>query len=318
MTARTMAVDVVIVSYQSGAAMTQVLPLATCLAAGGRVVVVNNDPSDHVAREAAREAGATLISNAENVGFAAAVNQGVAATVADILLLLNPDVARVEGEIAGVLELFHRDPTVAAVGVRLLNVDGSVQPSCRAEPGIVDFVSETLALWQRLPSWRRGRAFRMLDWGYDEQAVVDCASGACLFVRRAVFDDLGGLDERFFVYSEELDMLVRAKRAGWKTLFTPAVTAVHTGGGSSESPRDYLSLLLLASWYQYAAKHFGRGRTLTMRAVLCSIDLLRLGAALLLRRSTTPPAALRARVAIHVGVQSWPHARLARVLGQRS
>jgi N-acetylglucosaminyl-diphospho-decaprenol L-rhamnosyltransferase len=309
-----MACDVVMVSYQSGEALAQSLPIARRLASGGRVVVVNNDASDAVAEDTARTAGVLLISNAENVGFAAAVNQGVASSDADLLVLLNPDVVRLEGDVERVIDAFDCDPLVAAVGVRLINVDGTVQPSCRAEPGILDFVSETLALWQRLPSWRRGRAFRMLDWSYETSSVVDCVSGACLFLRRSVFDELGGFDERFFVYSEELDLLVRAKRGGWKTLFTPVVTAVHVGGSSSESSREYLSLLLLASWYQYARKHFGRARTLTMRGLLCAIDLARLAAAQARRRGSTPPAALRARIVIHVGARAWPDARRARTL----
>ena len=123
-----------------------------------------------------------------------------------------------------------------------------------------DLISEDLALAARFPNWRRPRRYRMLDWDHREARPVDAARGACLFMRRAAFGDVGLFDERFFLYYEETDWLIRAKRRGWRTVFLPTVEVVHAGAGSSPDVRSPHDLLLLESQHRYARKHFGPTR----------------------------------------------------------
>jgi len=304
-----MTLDVVVVSYGSGHLLEQALRGAGALYHGDmRVVVVNNDATDGRAAEAAGRLGAVLIEPPRNEGFAAAVNRALAATDGEFVLLLNPDVSSVRGSWEDVERLFASDARAAAVGVKLLNEDGSRQDSCRRAPRPLDFVAEAISASRRFPRWSRALRYRMLDWGYDETRVVDAASGAFLVIRRAALDDVGFLDERFFVYSEELDWLIRAKARGWRTYFTPAVVAVHAGGKSSELPTPALSVLLAASWHAYARKHFGLlGRAL-LRLGLLTLDGARLVRALALGRRGPVTRAIAARVRVHLSLPADPGA----------
>jgi hypothetical protein len=299
-------VDVVVVSYQSGGILLSALEQARKFCPGARLVVVNNDPADELARQAARAAGAQLLEAGWNEGFAAAVNRAIAQTSQEMLLLLNPDISSVSGSWADIARIFDSDPRAGAVGVRLVGVDGSVQDSCRSEPQLFDFLAETLALSRRFPWWSRPRRYRMLDWSYDEERVVDAASGAFLALRRATVRDVGLFDERFFVYSEELDWLVRAKGRGWRTYFTPEVTAMHKGGGSSEESSQALALLLLASWHSYARKHFGLIRSLALRSTLAVIEVVRIARTAAHLRSLRHNPEMWERLLLHVGRRPSP------------
>ena len=153
-----------------------------------------------------------------------------------------------------------RDPCVGAVVTRLLNSDGTLQPSCIRAPRPFDLISEDLAFAARFPTWQRPRRYRMLDWDHREARPVDAARGACLFIWRGAIADVGPFDELFFLYYEETDWLIRAKRRGWRTVFLPTVEAVHTSAGSSPDVRSRNDLLLLESQHRYARKHFGGRR----------------------------------------------------------
>lgn len=297
-----MSVDVIIVSFRSGALIGVAVDLVQALVPDATVFVVNNDPDDRLAEHAARERGVNLIVNGANRGFAAAVNQALAAGDGDLVLLLNPDVAEIRGDWTTLERIFADEARVGAVGVRIVDPSSDLQHTCRREPRVFDFLSETLGLPQRFARWSQPKRFRMLDWSYSDERAVDAACGAFLVLRREALEDVGLLDERFFVYTEELDLLVRAKRRGWQTYFTPAVTVVHRAGGSTGSSGSYLSLLLLDSWYEYARKHFGWGKTAALRATLLGFDLVRLPRALLRGAGAgTSPATLVARIRVHLG-----------------
>ena len=156
---------------------------------------------------------------------------------AEFVLLINPDVQGLSGSYADVLEAF-RHPRVGAVVARLLNSDGTLQPNCICAPRPFDLISEDVALAERFPNWRRPRMYRMLDWDHRDARPVDAARGACIFLRRAAIVDVGLFDEHFFVYYEETDWLIRAKRHGWRTVFLPTVEAVHASAGSSPHVRS--------------------------------------------------------------------------------
>jgi GT2 family glycosyltransferase len=112
----------------------------------------------------------------------------------------------------------------------------------------------------------------MLDWDQQDARQVDAATGACLFIRRTALADVGLFDERFFVYYEETDWLIRAKRRGWSTVYLPTVEAVHASAGSSPGVPSRNSLLLLESQHRYARKHYGPARAGLLRATLLGID----------------------------------------------
>jgi len=189
---------------------------------------------------------------------------------------------------------------VAALGVLLRNEDGSVQPSARREPKPLDLLTDALSLRSRFPRWKWPR--RAFYAEAPETRIVDTVFGACLFVRRTALEDVGELDERFFVYAEETDWLVRAKRRGWKTVLTPDVRAIHALRGSTDASAETLSLLLLESNYAYAAKHFGAATALTLRIAVAGVDSGRWLRALVLGKAKREQRrTLERRLAVHAG-----------------
>jgi GT2 family glycosyltransferase len=267
---------VIIVNFHSAPLIQRTVSVAEQYAGGrARLVLVDNSPGDGAADILrSLKPDAVVISNPVNRGFAAAVNQGVAAGEADTLLLLNPDVDRITGSHADAVRAFG-EARVGAVAARLRNPDGTVQLSCFRTPRPFDMVSQDLALAQRFPRLERTRRYRMLDWDYDAPRLVDAATGAFLLLRRAALDDVGPFDERFFVYCEEVDWQIRAARRGWRTQFLPTLEAYHDSTCSSPGVRSRSSLLLLESQHRYSEKHFGRPVSVALRATLLGIDAAR-------------------------------------------
>jgi GT2 family glycosyltransferase/CelD/BcsL family acetyltransferase involved in cellulose biosynthesis len=271
-----MSLDVLVVNFHSESLIARTVAIArTFGGAEAGVIVVDNSPGDGAADVVrAAEPDATIITNPVNRGYAAAVNQAVAKSTADTVLLLNPDVERLSGPYEDILDAFS-DQRVAAVVTRLLDAGGDVAPNCFRAPRPFDMIAEDVSLIERCPRWQRPRRFRLLDWDYRSTREVDAATGACLFLRREALADVGPFDERFFVYYEETDWLLRAKRRGWRTLFVPTVEAVHASGGSSPGVRSRHSLLLLESQHLYARKHFGRTTSVALRSGLIGLDAAR-------------------------------------------
>jgi GT2 family glycosyltransferase len=296
--------DVIVVNFHSAPLIGTTIAIARELAgASAHLIVVDNSPGDGAA-DVVRlaEPEATMISNPVNRGYAAAVNQAVAIARADVVLLINPDVHAVSGSYADVVDAF-REPRVGAVVPRLLNTDGTVQPSCIRAPRPFDMISEDVALTQRFPRWQRPRRYRMLDWDQRDARRVDAATGACLFLRGTALADVGPFDERFFVYYEETDWLIRAKRRGWQTVFLPTIEAVHESAASSPGVRSRTSLLLLESQHRYARKHFGPATTALLRATHVGIDTARL-ARHALAGSTDGRAEALDRIRVHVTMRA--------------
>lgn len=269
--------DVIVVSHRSGPLLRGCVRAALEFSREPvHLVLVDNSPEERVpAAVIDVSPRATVIENETNVGYAVAVNQALAASSGELVLLLNPDITAIRGDFRAVARAFGEDSSLAALSPRLVTPDGSFEPTSRREPRPFDLLSETLDLARRFPGWRRPKRFRMLDQPQDKPSYVDAATGACLFVRRAALEDVGALDESFFLYWEETDWLIRAKRRGWATLYFPEVEAVHVGRRSSDVSDDTLALLLLESQHRYSRKHFGLPDAAALRVVLLAADGLR-------------------------------------------
>ncbi len=272
-----MTLDVIVVSYGSGSLIADCLRAALAFVSSEpHVVIVDNDPGDGAGAAAAAVASrCTVIENERNRGFAAAVNQGIAASDGELVLLLNPDISVLRGDFDEVARAFREDPRLGALTPRLVGPDGLPETTRRREPRPFDLFSEELDLASRFPRWQRPKRFHMLDLADDRPQVVDAATGACLFLRRSALEDVGQFDESFFVYWEETDWLIRAKRRGWSTLYLPSVEAVHLSRSSSDVSRQAMSLLHLEGQLRYARKHFGQVVGTAVRGVLMALDALR-------------------------------------------
>ncbi len=254
-------VDIVIVNWNAGPQLVECLESIT--AAGHdirlkRLVLVDNASTDR-SSERAEIVGLplVLIRNDRNRGFAAACNQGAKGSSADYLLFLNPDTRLLPDSLASPLVFMERpeNQSIGIAGIQLLDPDGNVARTCARFPTTGRFLSKMLGLDRVLPT-----AFAphfMVEWDHSQNREVDQVMGAFFLVRRSVFEALGGFDERFFVYFEEVDLCVRARRRGWRTFYLAIVQAYHLGSGqlrrSAQARRLFYSL---RSRIVYAHKHF--------------------------------------------------------------
>ncbi|HKN40577.1 MAG TPA: glycosyltransferase family 2 protein, partial [Acidimicrobiia bacterium] len=223
----------VVVNYNAGAALAGCV--ASVLAEDPRpeVVVVDNASTDGSVGGLLRaHPGVRVVHSGGNLGFARAANLGIAATSAPVVAVLNPDTVLTAGTGDALTARFAAEPDLGAVGPRLHNADGSVYPSARRVPSLADAVGHGLLffVWRDNPFTRRYR-----ETGADPARPrdVDWVSGAAVWLRRAALDDVGGWDERYFMYVEDVDLCWRLHRAGWRVAYEPAGTVEHLLGVST-------------------------------------------------------------------------------------
>ncbi|WP_417374460.1 glycosyltransferase family 2 protein [Glutamicibacter protophormiae] len=192
------------------------------------VVVVDNGSVDGTADVVARRTDVTIVRST-NTGFASGINKGARHAAIDAtILVLNPDATMSPGSVSNMMGVLRRSG-VGIVAPRMYEADGSLSPSLRRAPSLMRAgglsFTGLAAFAERIEDPQE----------YEREHEVDWAVGAVMLISRPCFDALGGFDESFFLYSEETDFCLRAKDAGWRTMYTPAAQVMHIGGGSGES-----------------------------------------------------------------------------------
>jgi GT2 family glycosyltransferase len=174
-----------------------------------------------------------VVKNDANLGFAAACNQGARLASGKYLLFLNPDTRLLPNSLQVPVGFLSRteNAAVGICGIRLLDDSGCTSRDCTRFPQLSHYVSKAVGLDRLLPGPVTSHS--MKEWDHQSDREVDQVIGAFFLIRRNVFEELGGFDERFFVYFEEVDFSLRAHRAGWKTMYLAGPTAYHKGHGSS-------------------------------------------------------------------------------------
>lgn len=274
-------VGIVTVAYRSNRVLGGFLDSITGAAAEPpAVVVVDNAPGAGDATDLAQRAGAQHVPLPANPGYGGAVNAGVRVLPPTVewVLISNPDVVLAPGAIDTLLATASADPAIAAVGPAVLNPDGSVYPSARRVPSLRTGVGHALFanLWQRNP-WTL--AYRRETDPSDEQRDAGWLSGSCLLVRRSAFDEIGGFDEGYFMYFEDVDLGFRFGRAGWRNVYEPAASVTHVGahstGGESarmvrahhDSARRFLSKKYAGWWLWPVRATLAVGLAIRSRAI---------------------------------------------------
>jgi GT2 family glycosyltransferase len=254
-------VSAVLVNYNAGPELR--LALRSIVdefgASEWEAVVVDNASSDGsgaIVEEFAPNA--RLLRNERNVGFATAVNQGLAASTAPLVLIMNPDCRLVAGASTFLETELHGYRACAIVGPRVLNPDGSMQGSARGDPDMLTGLFGRSAFLRRLlpdlPVSRRNVVTPdAVQSG--RSTVVDWVSGACMLARREALEKVGGFDGRYFLYWEDADVCRRLRAVGYHVRYVPGAAAIHRVGQSSRTARASAIRAFHASAYLYYATH---------------------------------------------------------------
>ena len=219
-----------------------------------QVVVIDNNSSDKTADLVAEKFPSVhLMRNSTNRGFAAAVNQGLAQSTGEYLVILNPDTELTSEPFRQLIEQLQADPTIAAIGPEILHTDGSHQPSVRRFPGWFDQAITLLKLRHLLS--RTWLMQRYLHDPHPQRAEVDQIMGAAMVIPRTMFQRLGVFDAGYWIWFEEVDWCRRARLAGYKVVYDPISSIIHHGGQSFQQVMSWRKQWwYVRSLYRYALK----------------------------------------------------------------
>ncbi len=252
--------SVVIVNYHTDELLADCLASLTKTSHGLEIeaIVVDNSGTLSTGGFGERFPGVRVVANRENVGFARAANQGIEVARGRHVLCLNPDTVLHEGAITTLVGYLDANPRVGAAGARLLESDGRLQYSCRRFPGYLTIFFGRYAVLTRLaPGNAASRDYLYLDWDHRSVREVDWVSGACLMVRSEVIATVGGFDEAFFLFVEDMDWCRRIRDAGWTVAYVPdAVVTHHIGASRGPVPARVVRARHRGMW-RYVRKHFG-------------------------------------------------------------
>jgi len=222
------------------------------------VIVIDNASTDGSVEMVKKDfSQVTLIENPQNRGFAAANNQGIDISKGRYVLLLNSDTVVLDNAIAKTAAFADSHPEAAVVGCRVLNPDRTLQPTCFMFPSILNMLLSSTYLYKLFPKNKFFGRERMTWWDRNDIKEVDVVTGCFMLIRQKAIQQVGTMDEQFFMYGEETDWCYRFKEAGWKILFTPCAEIIHLGGQSAQKRATTMVVQLRKSILQFMKKHHG-------------------------------------------------------------
>jgi GT2 family glycosyltransferase len=246
-------VDVVVVAYNSRDMLRACVAPLVQTPWVDITVVDNASPDDSAAVVA--DLPVRVIRAPINGGFAYGCNLGIAAGTAEFVLLLNPDASIEPPDLELLVSVLRRDPALASVGPRTLGDDGRLILSQRRFPRLRSTYAQSFGLHRVAPHAAWSADFIAESAAYERPATPDWLSGGCVLLRRTALESVAGLDEGFFLFSEETDLFRRLRDRGWSVRYEPAATAYHKGEASA--PRTVTAPILARSRVRYARKHHG-------------------------------------------------------------
>jgi GT2 family glycosyltransferase len=254
--------------------------LAACLESAAAdpcvpVLVVDNASTDDSAEMVRREfPWVDLHVLPANRGFAAGANTAVRLCTTPYVLLLNSDTRLAPNSASALADYLDAHPSVAVAGPRLLNPDGSLQHSCHAMPTPLNELLRWTFLGVLAARMPFGRDYYLARWSHSYARPVGWLVGAALAIRRGAFDTIGGFDESFFMYSEEVDLMYRLHAARWDVHFAPVTDVIHVGGASTVQQRAAMTAQLFSSMYGFYSRHYS-GHSLLQLKITLSYLMLR-------------------------------------------
>lgn len=265
--------SIVIVNWNTGVLLRQCLDSLQNGFSNGEeyeVFVIDNASIDQsVAIAEGSPQKIQLFQMKNNLGFAKANNIGIRQAKGDYIILLNPDTVATEGSFSKLMAFLQSKPGAAAVGPRLLNADNSWQASCRSFPSVGVLAAMFLKIPHFFPKMASYRKYLMKDFTYETVTVVDQIMGACMVIPREALDRVGLLDEKYWIWFEEVDWCRRAKELGLEIWFAPVAEIVHYGGVSFKQAFVPVrkEWRFMRSALRYVRKHVGIQHWLLLCAI---------------------------------------------------
>jgi GT2 family glycosyltransferase len=239
-------------------------------------VVDNHSRDESVAMVKSRFPRVRVLENDSNLGFSRANNLVVSQSRSDYILLLNPDTVILGDAIERMVKFMDAHPEAGIAGCKVLNRDGTLQLACRRSIPTPEVAFYRLTGLSKLfPQSRVMAKYNMTYESPDRTHEVDAVSGAFLMIRRQVVEKIGLLDERFFMYGEELDWCLRAKRAGWAVMYYPEAQIIHYKGESTRYNSRRAALEFYRAMYLFHKKHFAADYSRATNALIYAAIFLR-------------------------------------------
>ena len=257
-----------------------------------------------------------LMENSYNRGFATANNQGMAVAKGRYMLLLNSDTVVLDNAIANIVNFADENPQIAVTGCRVLNPDRTLQRTCFMFPSVLNMLLSSTYLYKLFPKNRFFGREQMTWWNRNDVRQVDVVTGCFMLVRREAIDQVGMMDEQFFMYGEETDWCYRFREKGWKVMFAPVGQIIHFGGQSTAQKPVAMIVQLRLSILKFMKKHYSRSAYLIARFLVALFFAIRLPvwlAKALIRPAARNEAAIKMK-AYSTGVVS---ALLGRVYSEK-
>jgi GT2 family glycosyltransferase len=242
------------------------------------IIVVDNGSTDGSVEALSGIRNLKVISNEENLGFAAANNMGIRASSGTYICLVNSDVEVLENCLDRMCQYMDKHPEVGLLGPRVQNRDLTLQRSCAELPSVWNTFTQALMLDKVFPRtcWFRSRFMSHFD--HASTRIVEVLSGCFLMARRSALETVGLLDERFFIYKEDVDWCKRFAEAGWQVVFFPDASIIHYGGASSSAAPVEFVIEMEKANLQYWHKHYGLPGYIVAALLGVVYYILRLGA----------------------------------------
>ena len=257
---RPLPISIVIVSYNSRELLRACLA-STASEQADEVIVIDNASSDGSDQMVIRDFPWVRLIESENGGYGAAANLAIASSSSKYVLLLNSDTTLHPGTLHALCDHLDQHPEAAIVGPLLMNLDGTHQPSCFPFPTPLQTLLRETSLSKYVTS-APAKNFR------PSVQIVPWVLGAALAIRRSAFDSVGGFDQSFFMYFEEVDLCYRLDRAGRQTHFLPDATVTHLGAGSTRRERPTMLLQLYKSLCHFYQLHYSGFHRFQLKLVL--------------------------------------------------
>ena len=272
--------------------------------------VVDNASSDGSVEMVQRGfPAAILIANTENLGFARAANQAIRRSRGRYILLLNPDTLVVKHALARMVRFLDHQPLVGALGAKILTPNGDIdfRGGRRFPTPLTEFFDQ--ATFSKIfPTSRIFGRYLMGYWDHNDSREVDLLSGACIMVRRETIEEVGPLDEEFFLYGEDVEWCYRIKRAGWKIFYYAEAQIIHLGGGSTKDSPESLGVEALRSMNLFFKKGYGVLDSWLHRLLILTVTLAKetffLGR-FLVTRDERGRQKVREKIRLHCQVLKW-------------